>query len=462
MSMFISVNHRITSTDTLKVKMISESCDDVSGVCVNARGHIIINGHQHSLNAPGINTVLFDYWSGIYEHRNSYNVYYSDAAKNNLASFLNGLASGKILFMASRDAVEFNASSALALQRYGVSATFATTKLPKARCSMAAIAYTGGERKRWEQSMNKVGGTEASIIETIIYLFRDLRGKDDCSQEMGVQTRRIPNSAFTAKSTWHNDERHKPYRAKLHEQLHPGWCSGANSPVTDYLQIDLGSIKILTGLAMQGHGMANGHHYITKFSIVYSENGSTWISYKDIGTNNIKEFDGIRRLEKIETRVNRFHRTKLRYFRILPSARVTTTTTVTCLRVELYGCTPEIPILKSDSEKNEPLHILALNTNSLTVHYTVPIKSKAMIEISTAADNQTLDNKIDQMHFKKATVSITHDNGTTQYNQGRARMITNQSSKIDSSASVDFNIDQPNYYSFNIDYTFEVSCNCCC
>ena len=438
--------------------MISESCADVSGDCANSRGHIIINGHQHSLNTRGINTVLFDYRNGIYEHRSTYDVYDSTAQRTNLASFLNGLTQGKILFMVAANAVIFDASSALALQRYGVSASFATASLPSPRCSMAAIVYTGGDRKRWEQSINKAGGTGASIIQTTIYLFRDLRGKDDCSKEMGIQTRRIPDSAFTAPSTWFNQDDHKPYQARLHEQSCPGWCSGADSPLSDYLQIDIGSVKILTGLAMQANALYLGHHYITKFSIQYSTDGSTWSYYKDAGSASKKVFDGIRRLEPIETRVNWFYRTKTRYIRIIPTARVTSETgKATCLRIELYGCTPKIPIFKYDSKKNEPLDILASNTNSLTVQYTVPIKSKAMIEISTAADNQTLDNKIDQMHFKKATASLTHDNGTTQSNQGIATLITNQLSKIDSSASVDFNIDQPNYYSFNVDYSYRVS-----
>ena len=443
--------------DTLNVKLISESCNDISGSCSNSRGHITINGHQHSLNTRGINTVLFDYRNGIYEHRSTYDIYDSTAQRTNLANFLNGLTHGKILFMVAANAVIFDASSALALQRYGVSASFATPNLPSPRCSMAAIANTGGERKEWEQSINKVGGTGASIIETTIYLFRDLQGKDECSQEMGIQTRRIPDSAFTATSTWYNRDDHKPYRARLHEQSFPGWCSGADSPLSHYLQVDLGSVKILTGLAIQAHRTYVGHHYITKFSIEYSTDGSTWSYYKDIGSANKKVFEGIRRMEPIETRVNWFHRTMTRYIRIIPSARVTTATgKTTCLRIELYGCTPQVPIFKYDSKKNEPLDILALNSNSVTVHYTVPIQSKAMIETSTAADNQTLGNKIDQMHFKKVTSSITHDNGTIESNQGIATLITNQLSKIDSSALIDFNINQPNYYSFNIEYNYQV------
>ena len=440
--------------DTLNVKLISESCDDVSGGCSNSRGHIIINGHQHSRSIRSINTVLFDYRSGIYEHRNSYDTYGSAAQRTNLANFLNGLTHGKILFLVAANAVRLDASSALALQRYGVSASFATASLPSPRCSMAAIAYTGGERKEWEQSINKGKGGGVSIIETTIYLFRDLQGKDECSQEMGIQTRRIPDSAFTAPSTWDNHDSFRPYRAKLHDQTYPGWCSAAGTPVSHFLQIDLGSVKTVTGLAIQAHGTHHGHNYITKFRIDYSADGSNWLIYKDIGSANTKVFDGIRRLEVIETRVNWFHRTMMRYFKIVPTARVST---INCLRIELYGCTPQTPILEYNGRTDERLDILALHTNSLKVYYTFPTQSKAIIGISTAADNQTLDNNIDQMHFKQVTSSITHDNGTIQSNQGIATTTTtNQLTKIDSSALVEFNMNQPNYYSFNIEYNYQV------
>ena len=440
--------------DTLNVKLISESCDDVSGSCSTSRGHIIINGHQHSLSIRSINTVLFDYRSGIYEHRSSYDTYGYASHRTKLTNFLNGLTHGKILFLVAANAVRLDASSALALQRYGVSASFATANLPSPRCSMAAVAYSGGDRKEWEQSINKGTGGGPSIIETIIYLFRDLQGKDDCSQEIGIQKRRFPDSAFTSQSTWYNNDHFRPYRAKLHDQSYPGWCSAAGTPVSHYLQIDLGSVKTVTGLAIQGHGTHLGANYITKFSIEYSTDGTNWLTYKDFGSISTKVFDGIRRLEVIETRLNWFHRTMMRHFKIIPSARISS---INCLRIELYGCTSQTPIFEYDGRTNKRLDILALNTNSLTVHYTVPIKSEAMIEILTAADNQTLDNKIDQMHFKKVTASITHDNGTIQSYQGIATTTTtNQFNKIDSSASIDFNIDQPNYYSFNADYNYQV------
>ena len=359
--------------------------------------------------------------------------------------------------MSVKDGVAFDASSATALQRFGVSATFATTSLPKSRCSMAAVAYTGEERKEWEQSINKVGGTGASVIEKTIYIFRELDGRDDCSQEMGIQSRKIPDSAFSANSIWDNDAIAFPYRARLQETSYAGWCAGRNAPVSDYLQIDLGTMKILTGLAIQAHGMYYGLHYVTKFTIEFSSDGSTWVSYKDIGSSNTKVFDGIRRQEQLETRVNWFDRTMIRYFRIVPSARVTESTASTCIRMELYGCTPKVPIFQHDDNKISNLNILATYSNSLTVYYSVPTQSNPKIEISTSADNKTLNHNIDQHHIRKIDSSITYDNGTVDANGGNVEIQTNELNKIDSYATIGYNTAEPNYYIFNVDYNYQVS-----
>ena len=360
--------------------------------------------------------------------------------------------------MAVKDGVAFDSSSAQALQRYGVSATFATTSLPKPRCSMAAIAYTSDERKEWEMSVNKVGGTGASIIEKTIHIFRELDGSDDCSQEMGIQTKKIPDSAFTATSIWHNYASHSPYRARLQQNSYPGWCARKNSPVSDYLQVDLGSVKILTGLAIQAHPLFHGHHYVTKFIIDYSIDGLTWLSYKEISSSSTKVFDGIQRMEVIETRFNWFHRINVRYFKIIPSARVTDISKTTCLRIELYGCSPQTPIIQEVNSKNTNHELLGIYSNSFTIYYTVPVQSKPIFEISTAADNTSLHNSIDQVHIREVTSSTTYDNGTVQLNHGVVNIQTNKSTKIDSCATVEFNTAEPNYYTFGIDYTYQVSC----
>ena len=443
------------SIDTLTVKIISKTCDDMMGNCSNTSGHITINGQQRSRNSRGLNIVLFDYRSGLYEGRIAYDVYGNSSARTDLANFLNALPSRKILLMAVKEAVIFDSSSAKALQRYGVSSTFATTNVKNISLSMAAIAYTGGERKDWEMSVNKEGGTKASIIEKTIHIFRDLDGKDDCSQEMGIQTGKIPDSAFSAKSIWDNDNRYYPHRARLNGKLFPGWCSRRNSRVSDYLQVDLGKVETLTGLAIQGSMSNQSTSYVTKFSLEYSTDGSTWLSYKDISSSYPMVFDGIHRMESIETRVNWFHRIMARYFKIVPSARVIGDVR-TCLRIELYGCTQNSPIFVHDYGNSANYEALGEYSNSFTVHSTVPAESKSIIEISTAADNKTLENNIDQLEIQNVTGSIEHENGTLEINAGIVNIIKNQSTKADSSATIEFKKMESNYFKFNVNYNYKV------
>ena len=385
----------------------------------------------------------------------SYDVYGNSSARTDMANYLNALPSRKILFMAVRDSVTFDSSSAEALKRYGVSATFATTNLAKSRCSMATIAYTGGGRKDWEMSVNKVGGAGASIIEQTIYIFRDLDGEDDCSEEMGIQTRKILDSAFSAKSIWDNDKRFYPHRARLNDRLYHGWCSGRGSPVSDYLQVDLGKVKSLTGLAIQGSSSSQSTSYVTKFSLKYSTDGSTWFSYKDIGSSNPMVFDGIHRLKSIETRVNWFHRIVARYLKIVPSARAIDDVR-TCLRIEIYGCTQNSPKFVYDDGNNTNLETLGVYSNSFKVYYAVPTESKSIIEISTAADNKTLGNNIDQLEIQNVTGSIANENGTLEINAGIVEIIKSQSTKTDSIATIEFKTMKPSYYKFNVNYTYKV------
>ena len=395
--------------------------------------------------------MLYDYRSGLHEHSSRYDVWGVAAERDNLANFLNGLSSGKILFMAVKDAVTFYSSTALALQRYGVSASFATTSLPRPQCSMANIAYTGQERKYWEKSVNTVGCVGASIIDQTIHIFRELNGRDDCSQEMGIQRRKIPDSGFTASSTFYNDVNHMPYQARLHVKL-PGWCSHQSTPVSHYLQIDLGTVRVLSGLVIQSHGTDGGLHYVTKFSIEYSTDNIQWSFYTDDGKNK-KVFDGIRIQRQEELRVNWFKRTLARFIRIIPSSRVTTLG-VSCMRIELYGCTPSNPIFVYDQST---LNIQQTYQKSVKVHYTMPNQSKANFAISMAAGSDSLAENIDQAYFQSVAGSIVYDNGTVAARTGSANIITNEKTKMQSSAVIAFNIPQANYYSFLTENVFQVS-----
>ena len=53
------------------------------------------------------------------------------------------------------------------------------------------------------------------------------------------------------------------------------WCSSSASP-SAYLQIDLGQVKTVTGVATQGNPSSD--KWVTNYNIGYGYNGKTWIS----------------------------------------------------------------------------------------------------------------------------------------------------------------------------------------
>ncbi|XP_065055685.1 uncharacterized protein LOC135684176 isoform X2 [Rhopilema esculentum] len=437
--------------DVLKVKVISESCDDMpaSSTCQASKGHVIVNGRQYSPSTRGINVVIFDYRSGLFEHSKAYDVLGFSGPRDDLANFLNSLTAGKILFLTVKDAANLNANLALALQKVGVSATFATTPVPKTRSSLAYIGYTGQQRKSWEKSLNRLGGGGGSTIEVVINSFVDRNGINDCSNELGVRTRKIPDSRFYARTTWINDLYHRPFQARLHLNTN-GWCSQGNVPVSDYLQVDIGITKLISGIAIQGHGIVFDHG-ITKFKIEYSENGENWQFYKT-DQNLVEEFLGVRKVDMLETRVNWFRNMKTRFIRVVPTARISAIG-VNCMRIELYGCS----ITRSFLSVQWPSRSQQINDNYKgSINTFGTIKENLTVGISIAANNNSLATNIEQVHFKRVNASTTLDNGTLVKNSGEVNASTDQKRKIDSATFTEFHIKEENYYSFTVDFTGKI------
>ena len=434
--------------------LTSESCDDISDPdCSKAKGHITVNGNQHSLDQRGINIVLFDYRSGLFEHRSSYDVLESSTERTNLRNFLNGLKEGKILLMVAKDAVTFDESAAQALQRVGVSATFATTNLPTSRCSMANAAYTGQGRKSWEKSINKVGGEGVSVIVITIMPFRELSGKDDCSQELGAQDGTIPNSAFTAASIWSSSC--SPYHGRLQDRSN-GWCSQNGSPISDHIEVDLGTVKIVAGVAIQGDGNTDtSQYYVTKFKLQYSTDNLNWYFYVENG-NSAKEFDGVRREGRLETSISWFQRRMARHLRIIPTAR--STGQANCIRLEVYGCFPATTIFAVHAlEQAQPFHTYKYLKVPVSVYSLVKEPSKMTFGMANAVDNQSLAVNIQQMHITGIEISPILNYDNIANDKVTHNKIRNQSTHFISSQFCEINVKQPNYFFLNMTIKFRVS-----
>ena len=129
-------------------------------------------------------------------------------------------------------------------------------------------------------------GTDgASYIKTDVHIFQDFQiSADDCDEEMGFRSGRLPDARFTAKSVYDANPLHAQYQARLHKPV-PGWCSKTYSPISDYLQIDLATIKVLRGMALQSHGTAVGYWPVLSFIIQHSIDGGQWNTYSENSTD---------------------------------------------------------------------------------------------------------------------------------------------------------------------------------
>ena len=101
----------------------------------------------------------------------------------------------------------------------------------------------------------------------------------------------IKDAQITASTKW--DDNHAPSRARLNWKL-TGVKRGAwSSRVLDlkqWLQVDLGSYTIVTGVATQGRNAPRKREWVTKYSLQYSTDGVNFHIYIEKGDNSYKVF----------------------------------------------------------------------------------------------------------------------------------------------------------------------------
>ena len=430
------------------MKIQSQNCQVED--CTDPKGQVVINGFRRNNDWSGILFFVFDYRSGIREDMRWYDLAQSREVNAQFVSRLRNVGSGKIIFFASRGKVNQTLDSATTLRRYGVAAGFASINTNRPYASMATIAYTGNEQKSWEKSLYSKDG-EGLVIETSIHRFRDLDGEDDCTQELGIRTGKIPDSRFTASSVWRNEAANMPFRARLHEKRYNGWCSAEGSPLSHYIQVDLGALKELSGLALQGG--YNGSRYLKTYSIEYSSDGVKWQFYRKPGQDDRMIMPGLNGGGSGETRINWLEvNIVARYVRIVPSSR---NSDRSCVRFDLFGCAHKT-IFMDSSFNNLTFKPLQRINKSLSVYAVVPNRTAVIIGISSAASNESLAQNIDQFHISKldgmrrtaARDVRTEDTGRNTSQPNRV--------KIASSGTLTFGIGIEDYYKYDVNISLQV------
>ncbi|XP_031575199.1 lactadherin-like [Actinia tenebrosa] len=101
---------------------------------------------------------------------------------------------------------------------------------------------------------------------------------------MGVDSRKVPNSAITASSTW--DPGHEAWRGRLNNYPTSGdagcWSAGSNT-AGEYLQVDLGHVVYITMVATQGRPYGY-KQYVRKYSLAYKNSDNSFVDYKVANT----------------------------------------------------------------------------------------------------------------------------------------------------------------------------------
>uniref|UniRef100_A0A1A8J7C3 Milk fat globule-EGF factor 8 protein n=1 Tax=Nothobranchius kuhntae TaxID=321403 RepID=A0A1A8J7C3_NOTKU len=158
-----------------------------------------------------------------------------------------------------------------------------------------------------------------------------------CSEPLGMKSRLISDEHLTASSTfrtwgidtftWH------PQFARLDKAGKTNAWSPAQNNRSEWIQVDLGKTKRLTGIITQGAKDFGVVQFVSEFKVAYSDNGEVWSMVKDENSGEDKLFQG--------NTDNNTHKKNIfeapfyaRFVRVVPwewHERIT-------LRMELLGC----------------------------------------------------------------------------------------------------------------------------
>ncbi|XP_031557799.1 nidogen-like [Actinia tenebrosa] len=155
------------------------------------------------------------------------------------------------------------------------------------------------------------------------------RGK--CDDPLGMEKGLISDAQLTASSAWSNNpKRHGAHRARLNLDTWPaGWSTKKFDP-KPWVQIDLGTHTMVTGVATQGLGKSIGE-WVKTYRVAYSDDGVTWYVLRNGGRKKIF----VANSDSTTVKRNKFPAAlKTRWLRILPR----TWHNHVSMRLELYGC----------------------------------------------------------------------------------------------------------------------------
>ncbi|GCC25947.1 hypothetical protein chiPu_0004361, partial [Chiloscyllium punctatum] len=192
-----------------------------------------------------------------------------------------------------------------------------------------------------------------------------------CNQPLGMELGHIAEHQINATSFWQWTDANgqtvswSPNKARLNVPG-PSWAA-AEGESQQWLQIDLGDRKCLTGIITTGSTLPSFHFYVETYKVSFSKDGQKWKTYKDSNNNVGQIFKGNTDYYQL-TRNNFIPAIFARYIRVIPQSwnqRI-------AIKVELIGCQQ---IRSITGNKQKPIHPIDIQDKE-NVNSTDPVITK--------------------------------------------------------------------------------------
>ncbi|KAI8498233.1 hypothetical protein Bbelb_241770 [Branchiostoma belcheri] len=181
-----------------------------------------------------------------------------------------------------------------------------------------------------------------------------------CKYPLGMESGAIPYDSITASSTW--DVNHESYRGRLNKVIGAGAWAVRTNTIGEWLQVDLGEMKTVTGIIIQGRSW-NADQWVTSYKLQYSVDGLSWITYAS--SNGSEEvFPGNTDSNTPVTNLLDSP-TDARYVRFLPQSWHGHMS----MRVEVLGCSVNARVTSSHNASNNASEYSELGFTSLEPDY---------------------------------------------------------------------------------------------
>ncbi|XP_078665994.1 lactadherin-like [Branchiostoma floridae x Branchiostoma belcheri] len=95
-----------------------------------------------------------------------------------------------------------------------------------------------------------------------------------CTYPLGMESGAIPDASITASSI---SDGFEPYHCRLNGVAGVGAWAARTNTIGEWLQVDLGEMKTVTGTIIQGRSSAD--QWVTSYKLQYSLDGLNWITY---------------------------------------------------------------------------------------------------------------------------------------------------------------------------------------